>query len=184
MRTLICCVLAVAALNLGSAHAQTATQHDPVRMDLANQLIDANGGRKATEERMGALMGLMMKNVPVPSGQEPLFKTIMADFQSEMIGMVPAIIELSVKAYADNLTEEELRYLLATQQSPLARSVNAKMPAVMKQVIEQQAPMIAAVLPQLMRRVGDRVCEQQKCTPQQRKLVADAMAKATGAPAS
>lgn len=181
---------AVLSLSLAAAaHAQTAAPApaiDPVKMALARQVVEATGGQKTAEAQMRGVyanIGALVSRIS-PPGQSQLGQQMMADIQEEMIKLVPQMLEISTRAQAQNFTEQELRDLLVFYKSPTGQSVLRKMPVVVQQTMNEEAPMIQAMMPGIMQKTLDRACAESKCTPEVRQIMAEAMAKAMARPKS
>jgi len=178
--------LAAAALAVcfaGLAHAQApapAPAADPAKLALARQLFTENGGAEAYRAQIGAMMSGMsqMMRSSLPAGNQKLTDALMKDMGEMELQMVPQMIDLSADVYADGLSEQELRDMLAWTKSPSGQSIRRKMPAITQQLMVRMGPMMQAMMPQVMQKTLDRACEEAKCTPEARKLVAEAMEKA------
>jgi len=85
--------------------------------------------------------------------------------------MVPQMIDLTIETYARDLTETELRDMLAWSQSASGRSIQAKLPTITKDVLAGEQPMMAALLPKIMHQTIDRACEEAKCTADERQTM-------------
>ncbi len=196
--------LAVAALLIaGPVFAQTTPPPtsgavdaiDPVKLDLARQLMEAGGGAKQAEAQVDGLYGAMFGKMAesMPKDQQAMMLSMQHALQKEMHGLISPIMEITVKLYAANFTEQELKDILAFQRSPSGQALVRKTPAIMQQAMIQMAPMIMADMPKVMHAVTEDVCTEQKCTPAQRKAIQAAVDKAfapnsgqarsTGAPA-
>ena len=87
-------------------------------------------------------------------------------------------------AYADNLTEQELRDYVAWLSSESGRGVVRKLPAVRAGIMALEMPAMKALLPEMSHRIVNHVCAQLNCSTHERQLVAAAMAKALPSQAS
>jgi len=195
-RSIIAAAAGLAALSLTAAsHAQTpaaqpaaatAAAVDPARLALAKQVFEAVGGAKGAEAQMRALYTAMGAAVGrnMPAEQTQMSQQVIGDMQDEMIKLAPAIIDLSAKVYAQNLSEKELRDILAFYRSESGQAMIRKQPAIMQQAMTEELPLIQAMMPKIMQKTLDRVCEESKCTPEVRQIVAQAMAKAMQKPTS
>jgi hypothetical protein len=165
--------------------AQPAPDAAP-RLQLARQLYDLSGGRPAAEAQVRAMFATANKIVAanLPPDAARFGQALQRDMEDELIGIVPALIDNGVHAYADNLTAKELRDYIAWLSSDSGKAVIQKAPAVRQELLDRSAPMIAAMMPALQHKVATRVCEQLHCTPRERETVAGVMAKALPAPRS
>jgi hypothetical protein len=183
MKTGIIFGAAVAALWLaGSAAAQPASPApDPVRLQLARQIIEASGGVDATRARMAALFGSMHQMInnitPQDTGKgsdaskvtDDMFKYI-AD---EEVKAVPQLLDQTAEVYAEHLTEPELRAMLAWASSPESKSIQKKLPEITQEILLRQQPMMKQMMTGIFQRAADRACADNKCTPdQEKRLVA------------
>ena len=176
----IAAVLILCCAGSAAAQAPAAPQADPAKLELARQVLAATGGVDAYRARIIAMfsgMSEMMKGV-VPAGSEKLSNALMKDLVEEELKLVPQMIDLSAEVYAENLSEKELRDLLAWTNSESGRAIRDKSPQLTQQMMVRTGPMMRALLPSLMQKTLDRACEEAKCTPEVRKVVAEAMDKA------
>lgn len=192
-RTMIAVAAGLAVLSFaGVSRAQTAPAiatapaADPARLALAKQVFEATGGAKGAEAQMRSLYtsigALVDRNMPAEQAQ--IRQRMMTDIQEEMIKIVPALIDVSAQVYASNLSEKELRDVLAFYRSESGQAMIQKQPAMLRQVIAAEMPMIQAMMPRVMQKTLDRVCEETECTPEVRQIMAEAMAKAMQKPTS
>jgi hypothetical protein len=172
-----------AAAPAATTVAATA-QDDPVNLELARQLVEVNGGQAAVNAQMKAMFATIDKSIGqyVPADQNKLAEAMRNDIEEEVFKLTPRILDISVHAYAETYTTQELRDLLAFQMSESGRAIARKTPIIRQQVLTQTMPLMMAQMPEIMRKTGDRVCAEVKCTPAQRQVVADAMAKALQRP--
>jgi hypothetical protein len=173
---------ALAALTVASgAAAQTPEAAvSPVKLALARQLIEASGGATQAENMFGAISSNIEKALPAGASPEAvaMARKVQADLREELVGMIPQMLEITVQETASELSEQELRDNLAWEQSPSGQSVIRKMPRIMQLTLARELPMITTMVPRLMQKTADRVCEEAHCTPEQREQFAAAMSKA------
>jgi hypothetical protein len=178
---------AVAAATLAAAaQAQTPPSPPPsdpdlgVRLQLARELLDLSGGTQAASAQMKSMFAMTSNLVEanVPPEQAKFVAAIERDIQDEVLQMVPAMIDASAQAYADNLTTQQLHDYIVWLSSDSGKALVAKTPLIRLEVMQREAPLMAAMIPALQHRVSDRVCEEMHCTPHEREIVATAMAKA------
>jgi len=178
-----------AALFIASgAFAQTAPsdQPDPTKLELARQLFAASGGQaqaQASLHGMFAGMGKLMAQI-VPSDRGAIAQAFQADMEDAAASVMPQIWDLSIRAYARNLSEKELRDYLAWEQSESGQSIQRKLPLLKEQLIESEAPILAEMMPRLMQRSLERACDINNCTPEERRSIGAQMAKALRGQAS
>ncbi len=169
------CISAVAV-----AQTVAPAQLDAVRLDLARQLFAASGGSEQAQLIVKAMYGQSNKilSQALPSDSTGMAARIRADVEDELISIVPQILDISARVFANNLTEKELQDQLAWIRSESGQSIQRKMPAVTAQLIQAETPLIAAMMPKVMQKALDRACEATKCTVQQRQTIAARMTAA------
>jgi hypothetical protein len=177
--------LALTTSTMGYAQGQGPAV-SPVKLDLAKQMLEAQGGQERASAVMKLMIGAMTMGLQktIPPAQARLMGQIQSDMQTEMVAMIPALVDVSERVYAQNLTEKELRDELAWMRSDSGRSIQQKTPLLMQQVMQAEVPMIRAMIPKLTQRVLDRVCAELQCSTQDRQVIAAAMAKASSPHAS
>jgi hypothetical protein len=172
----------VAALSLsGAAHAQGAP--DPVRLRLAHEVMEANGGVAATRERMSQLMSgiIQLTKQNLPAGQTGTADTLFKYIADEQQKAVPAMIEDAASVYADQLTETELRDMLAWANSPSGRSIREKMPQITQALLVRQGPRMKEMVAGMLTKAVDETCSETHCTPEERKTLAAVTDQVIGA---
>ena len=159
---------------------------DPVKADLARQVIEVTGGQRQYDAQVKTLFGAIEKNMSqfMPADQDRLAQAVYADMEVEMLKLTPQMLDLSVHIYAQNYTEPELRDLLAFQRSESGQSIARKGPAIRAQAIAAMMPLVMTMMPAIMHKAADHVCEQNHCTDAQRRIIADSMTKALKGPSS
>ena len=168
-------VALAATLTLGSlAHAELA--RDPVKLALARELFEVSGGEKATIAGVNANFANIDKMVSTDRAGATgvTMKLVFQDFRQEMINSVPDLIAATIPVYADVYTEQELRDYLAWLKSDSGQAILRKQPAFKQQVFDAQMPLMRSLMPRMMHKAVDHVCDQSKCTDQDRKAI-DAM---------
>ncbi|HLZ76734.1 DUF2059 domain-containing protein [Phenylobacterium sp.] len=181
MKLLVSAVAAAALLSAATfAQAQTAPPPaDPVKLSLAHELIEANGGAKQAETSVNAMFAGVSKLFDgMPAEQSKVAKLAQQDLQDEFVKLIPAILDVSANAYAQTLTEKELRDMLAWTNSESGRSIRAKTVQLNQQVIAGELPLIKQAMPKIMRKTIDRACDEAKCTAAQRQQMAALVDKA------
>ena len=124
----------------------------------------------------------MSQNMPASNAK--LAEQMSRDIQDEVVGLLPSILDATSKAYAQNLSETQLRDTLAFYKSDSGQAVIQKLPLVTQQTMTEEMPLIIAMAPRIAQKTIDRVCEEAKCTPADREILAEAMAKAMSRPRS
>jgi hypothetical protein len=176
--------IVVASVIATSAAAQAPTPMpaavDPARLALARQVFEASGGAEGVRKQLAVMFDAIgkMTTAAAPAASADLARAMMKDISEEESKVVPDLIEDSAQAYARNLSEKELRDMLAWTTSESAQSIRAKMPVITQQLLATMQPHLMAMMPTIMHKTLDRVCQEQKCTPELRKIMADAVEKA------
>lgn len=180
MKSLVIAVSgAIAAMALGfSAQAQTlpAAQADPVRLSLARDILAASGGLEGFETQTRAMIDSMVALTESvrPDADPKIRETSRAMLRymaDEQIKALPILIDQAASIYAANLTEAELRDMLAWSVSPSGRAVRAKTPAIMQQMLMSQAPLLKKIMAGAMKTAVDRACDETKCTEDERRTI-------------
>ena len=171
-----------AGLLSGPALADPAAATSPEqaeRVQLARQLFDLSGGQAAVDQRVDAIFAMSSKLIAAntPPDAAKFAIAMQRDTADELHALVPSMIDVSVQAYADNLTTQELRDYVAWLSSDSGKSLLRKMPAIREEMTDRSLPMLSAAMPRLQRKVSERVCAELHCTTDERRVVADAMAK-------
>jgi hypothetical protein len=165
---------------LADPPAHLVPDDGPLRLQLAHQLYDLSGGTASAEQHVRQLFEatskLVAANTPPEEGR--LVTAIQHDMQEELIAMAPQLVDVGVHAYADQLSAQELRDYIAWLSSDSGRAITRKGPAVRAEIFQLETPLMTALIPDLKQKVSTRVCEELHCTPQQRQIVAQAMAHA------
>lgn len=173
---------ALAALALsGPALAQSTTPApaapaapDPVRLQLARQLVNAQGGADTYKSQIGSMFTAVSKMVKssVPAAQADLVDTMFKYIADEETDAVPQMMTDVADVYAERLTERELRDMLAWADSDSGRSIRDKMPAITQELLLRQQPLMKKLVAGMMQKAVDRTCAEQHCTDQQRQTLA------------
>jgi hypothetical protein len=180
MKRLIAAAAALSICLAGAAHAQApagAPVIDAKRLDLARQVLQANGGEESYREGVSTMMSAMtqMLHKQLPPSQTALMDKVFGYMADEELKLAPDVIGDMAEVYAQNLTEQELTDLLAYAKTPSAQSIRRKMPSILKESIARQAPRIQAMMRPMTEKILDEVCAEQKCTADQRQMVAAVM---------
>lgn len=173
-------VCAAASLCAAASAQESASAPDPAKLALARQVVAATGSPEAVKARMTAVFATMQKMVKsqLPATASGLGDIIFKYMTDEEIKTIPALLEDMSEVYAENLTETELRDMLAWLTSPSGKSVVAKTAAMNQDLLLRQAPRIKAMMSGVGSTVVDRVCADTHCTPDQRQVLTQAMQKA------
>ena len=166
--------------------AEQASGVSPEKAFLVRQIIEASGGQQQTTQLLKTVFqganDAVLKNLP--PDQRRLQSAIQNDIQSEIIAIVPDLLDATAKVYADNLSEKELRDYLGWLQSDSGQSIKSKLPAISRETLQIVMPKMLALMPNVLQRAVQRACEQAGCTAQDREVIAAAVAKALPKPQS
>lgn len=184
MRRFLPVVLGALSIGLAApAWAQDAdtTAGSAKRLELARELVAESGGVAAAEAQMKALFSQSSEILKssVPAGQSRVAEAMMTYMQDEYLKVVPEMLDGSAIVYARHLTEAELRGLLAWTKSEVGRSLNAKMPVIMQDMMVQQAPLTKKLISGIMKTAADRACEEVACTSKERETIAQILRKSS-----
>ncbi len=180
MRTIVASVgsaLSVLAVVV-SAHAQALTppQPDPVRLQLARDVLMANGGAQAAEARLRAIFsGAIQLSVDAQADKDSktaaTVAAVMKGIADEEVKAIPQLLDQTATIYANNLTERELRDMLAWTLSPSSQSIRGKMGTITAQLMAEQGPLLTKLVGGSAAAAVDRACAEEKCTPDQRRQI-------------
>jgi len=179
-------LVGLALLSAGCAAAEPAAKPaaateaavDPVKLDLARKLFDANGGEQQLRARMVALYKTIMDKMAEASPELDA-KALASGYDMVTDSMdfyIHPMYEATVKAYARVYTEQELRDLLAFRMSPTGQAAAKKGPLITQEVAAETAPIMHEALPKMMAKMVDKVCDEQKCSPEVRRQMQAKMA--------
>lgn len=188
MKAIMLALAAMALATLGSVYAaraeppSVATPADPVRLQLARQLFEISGGEQAAKARIQIMFDGVQKTLhaSMPADQAKLVDAIQRDIQDELLSMMPQLMESGERAYADVLTEKELRDYIAWLTSESGQAIVRKGPVIAREVLDLQRPLMAAMIPTVVQKVIDRACHEAGCSADERETVAALVTKALG----
>lgn len=170
------------------AQTDAAAEPDPVKTDLARQLVEATGGEQQAEQQMELIFNIIGKNVDQAAAglDSRLAGAFLDGLKQETVKLTPQLMALSERLYAQNCTEQELRDMLAFEKSQTGQSMLKKTPAIQAQALQQTLPLVMDAMPEIVRRAADRACEQVDCTAQDRErltgILSDSGPPQSGAP--
>ncbi len=162
------------------AWAQTDGAPDPVKVDLARQLVEATGGEKHADDQMALIFNIIERNADqAASGLDSrLAAAFMDGLKQETVKLTPQLMALSERLYAQNCTEQELRDMLAFEKSETGQSMLRKTPAIQARALAQTLPLVMQAMPDIVRRAADHACAQAQCTAQDRQRLTGALSDA------
>lgn len=160
----LCVALAVMAAPLSASARDQASE----RLDLAYRFVALMQVEDMAKAMEASFIGLF----PATAGMDPEDARAVQDTMSEMMQeYMPALFKAMAPVYADIFTLEELRALVAFYESDVGRSMVRKS--------YEAAPRVAvvaqAVLPPILERAMDRLCDRLECSAQQRQEMKSAL---------
>jgi len=181
-RSMLAAPFAALAL-VASASAQSpylAPPTDPVKLDLARQLIAASGGEKGAEDRLKAIFQTTDQIIAAGSRPEiaKLTERFQADMRVELLADVPQLMDASARAYAKVLSEQELRDYLAWLRSDSGKAIAAKGIQIQQVALATEMPLLTKLMSGSIQKALDRTCQEEGCTPDQRRTLVAMMSKA------
>ena len=171
---------------VGGRPASAQTKPDPIQFQLAGELMAAIGGARNVESNLDALFNGLQNNLfAVGKGKQlEVSSASLSDMRREVVALAPDLVAIQTQIYASNFSELELRDYLAFVRSPSGQAVAAKTASLMTQTIEAQRPLLRRAMPGIMGRAMERVCDERKCTPEQRQQLVEEIRKMYGDPAA
>ncbi len=177
-----------ASFTAASALAQEApaAAPDPERLRLAMKMVELSGGEKHADAQVKAIFAAAQKALgkALPADKAELTAHIYEDLGQEMAGIMPKLLDVGARAYAEVYTEQELKDMIAFQMSESGQAMMKKAPLVRAQIINETMPLIMSAMPAVLNKAAMRACDESHCTAEQRKTVTEAMAKAFAPPSS
>ncbi len=167
----------LAAASTALAQPPAAPAPDPQRLELAREVMQANGGAEALQAQLKGMFGAMSKltRSVMPADSSPqaatITDTLMKNMQEEELKGAAAMLDDMASVYAEHLTTPELKDMLAYSRSPTAQSIRAKMPAIMEESIMHQAPLIKRMTSGAVKTAVERTCAESHCTADQRQAL-------------
>ena len=153
---------------------------DPARLQLARQMIQASGGAEGVRDQMKAIfvgVGRIIRQT-APPGQEGLADAVAKQMAEEQLKIIPALLDDMAIVYASHLTSQEMSDAIAWNESPSARSIRAKTPDLMTDLMQRQTPRIIAMSRDMVLKSVERACDETHCTAAQRDQVVAAITRA------
>ena len=164
------CLLAAAAAALaapavaqapaaGAPPAQAGGAIDPERLALAREYIQESH-IDAAMRGMFANMARSMPQLSTDSAEDVKARQFLNSFSVGMDAALPQLMDATARATARVFTTQELKDLVAFYASPTGRSMVAKMPALMQQVV----PSAMEVMQSVYVSAEADYCRHQACT--------------------
>ena len=179
-------LLNLVAFSAGQAETVAAAQPDAVRLQLARDVLAASGGASAMEARMrGAFAGINKLTADALPNEDPkamkLTQSVWKYMADEEIKAIPQLLDQTAALYADNLSEQELRDLLAWSLSPSGKALQAKLPLISQELMASQGPLMKKIMSGVAATAVDHVCSDNNCSDDQRKTMIAIVQKAVPA---
>ncbi len=126
MKILIVTALALTFLSAGSATAQTTPAEDAAakRQDI-QKLLETTGAAKLGVQMVTQMLDIFKQQHPDVPG------TVWDEFTNEF--NAGSLMDLVIPIYDKHLTHEDVKGLIAFNESPLGRKVNSVMPTVLQE---------------------------------------------------
>ncbi len=176
---------AAAALSLtGACWAQPSTSSapDPVRLQLAHQLIESSGGVESYKARLQSMVAGLRKMMIglVPPDASDVTNAMFKYVVDEEVNAAPEMMDDAATVYARHLSASELRAYIAWISSDAGRSIQEKGPAITEDIMEMQRPFLQRLLPAMLQHSLDKACADTHCTPEQQKQLVAMIASVAG----
>ncbi|RAK50862.1 DUF2059 domain-containing protein [Phenylobacterium deserti] len=159
VRAALCAVALVVSATPALAQSAAPT---PKSLELARRYIAALNMDRTMTATMQGLAPILVASLekrtgsPAPAG----FTDAFAQSSTEAVAVVmPSLIERMAPVVAASFTEAELEAGVAYYESPLGRSMMAKVPAYTGKV----QPVIAELMPQMQDELRERLCKRIDC---------------------
>jgi len=151
---------------------------DPAKLALAQQIYELSGGAEAIKSSMQSMTDTITRSMSAlaPADNATLMRAIQHDMLDEVVKLTPTLLDIGARAYAANLSEDELKAYVAWLKSDAGRSIVAKTPAIRGEIVAQDMPLILGLLPRLKQDVVERVCADVHCSADQRQTLETALA--------
>lgn len=165
MRPLLVAIAIAAALLAAPVAAQTeaaAPADDAaVRLELSRRFIAA-----LQAEQMGTMIGQMVTGLTPPTegmsdAQQASVRAAVVRASTEIM---PEMFDAMAPVYAELFSREELTAIVTFYESDVARSMIAKSYAATPRLTE----IMVGMMPRIVHRMSDVMCEELQCTAQQR----------------
>ncbi len=163
--------------------ARQDTPTDPVRLELARRLVADSGGEAAQELRVRAAIAASER--VLAQGGAPttrLAQRVDAELEQQMLGLVPLLVDATERAYAEVLTEQELRDYVAWLESAAGKAITAKSAALQQDVLHRTVPILVDQMSRRAATAISRACEEEGCTQKERDALTASMSRVFGHP--
>jgi hypothetical protein len=161
LAVIACCVA-------GQARAAEAT---PVKLALAHEIMVEQGAIEATRNQLIAMFAgaAQLSAAASPAARSAIGDAVNQRMQSDVLKLVPSLMIDVEQSYAEHLSEDELRGLLAWVKSPVAKAITAKLPIITREAMAKQQPRMRGMMMNAMSAAIEAVCEEHGCTSEDRQ---------------
>ena len=156
----LCAALAL----LGAPLAAQARDEATERLDLAHRFVALMQAEDMGEALGQSLGGLFPSIEDLPPAEARAVEETMSEMMQDYM---PALFKAMAPVYADIFTLEELRALVAFYESDVGRSMVRKSYEAMPRITAVSQDVLPAVLSRAM----DRLCDRLECSAQQRQAM-------------
>ncbi len=144
--------------------SQTTATPDPVRLQLARQIFESQGGMQNAQSMMKSMETSMLNGVTAPE-----VKQRMTDAMNSMVNtLLPRLFDEMAGFYATDFTEDQLKGILAFYQSPTGQALKEKAPLLSQQI----GSSVIKLMPKMQLSILEKVCATSECTTQQQQQLA------------
>ena len=166
----------------GPVNAQSSSPSQE-RLTLAREVLQEQGVSTQYAARIRSALSVQMQIMRglVPADQATLADAMITFMAEEELKAVPTMLEDAATVYAENLSEAELRDMLAWSKSRSGKAFYAKVPTINQNLMLRQVPLMRAIVGGALSKAIERTCAQTACTTEQRQAlatIADRLVKA------
>ena len=152
----------------GSATAASA-EPSAERLRLARAVFQAQGGEdnmRAVLQRATAGMTEAMTRQGAQANDATVnaFRKAAAEVMQDL---VPKILNLQIRIYAETFDDRQLSDILAFYQSPTGQVMRAKLP----EIASKAAVQVAALTPTIQLQIVEKVCAETACTAAEQRMI-------------
>ena len=151
-------------LSPAAGWSQTTAAPDPVRLQLARQIFESQGGMQNAQSIMKSMEASMLNGATAPEAKQRMT----AVMDSMVNTFMPKLFDEMAGFYATDFTEDQLKGILAFYQSPTGQALKKKAPLVAQQI----GVTMVKLIPKMQLSVLEKVCATTECTAQQQQQLA------------
>jgi hypothetical protein len=167
----------LACASTALAQPSAAPAPDPQRLQLAREIMQANGGVEALQAQLKTMFASISRltQSALPPNFSPqaqtMTDTLTKHMQEEELKGAAAMIDDTAAVYAEHLTVQELKAMLAYAKSADGQTIREKMPAITQDLLLRQGPLIKRMTSGVVRAAVEQTCKDSHCTPEERKTL-------------